>query len=217
VEPGKHERDVGFFLGKYLGDVDDDAREKLLKLATLHEKYRERARLSAALEPETYVVHLVADSLKLAELAPPRPGDSLADVGSGGGYPGLPLAIVRPDLRISLIEPAPRKAEYLRMAAEELELKNVTVEAQPAQEMPPETFDVACSKALAETEAALRLTLPLVRPGGRAVLYLGDFSEGALAALTAQAEAAGGLVGGTHYYELPTLSRPRLLAEIIKA
>ena len=217
MEPEGQGQDVGFFLGKYLGDVDAGCREKLLKLAALHEKYRERARLSAALEPETYVVHLVADSLKLAELAPPRRGDSLADVGSGGGYPGLPLAIVRPDLRISLIEPAPRKAEYLRLAAEELELEHVTVEAQPAQEMPAEAFDVACSKALAETEAALRLTLPLVRPGGRAVLYLGDFSEGALAALTAQAEAAGGLVGGTHYYELPTLSRPRLLADIVKA
>jgi hypothetical protein len=48
-------------------------------------------------------------------------------------------------------------------------------------------------------------------------LYLGDFSAGALAALAALAEAAGGLVGGTHYYELPTLARPRLLAEIIKA
>ena len=215
--PDGQGRDVGFFLDKYLAELDAGCRDKLRKLAALHEKYRERARLSAALEAEAYVVHLVADSLKLVELAPPREGDALADVGSGGGYPGLPLAVARPDLRITLLEPAPRKAEYLRLAAEELGLANVTVEAQPAQEAAPGAFDVACSKALAGTEVALRLTLPLVRRGGRAVLYLGDISEGALAALTAQAEAAGGRVGETHYYELPTLDRPRLLADVIKA
>jgi 16S rRNA (guanine527-N7)-methyltransferase len=216
VGPDGKGRDVGYFIDKYLAAVDADGREKLLALAALHEKYRERARLSAALEPEAYVVHLVLDSVKLLDLAPPRAGDSLADVGSGGGYPGLPLAIVRPDLRVTLLEPARLKAEYLWLVAEKLELANVSVEGKPAQEAPAGAFDVACSKALAGTEAALRLTLPLVRRGGRAVLYLGDISEGALATLAARAEAAGGRIGETYYYELPTLERPRLLAEIIK-
>jgi 16S rRNA (guanine527-N7)-methyltransferase len=216
VGPDEQGRDVGFFLDKYLAGLDADVRGKLRELAARHEKYRARARLSAPMEPERYVIHLVVDSLKLLEFAPPAEGEMLADVGSGGGYPGLPLAIARPDLRITLVEPAPRKAEYLRLAAAALGLANVTVAAGPAQEARGGDFDVACSKALAERGAAVRLTLPLVRPGGRAVLYLGDFSEGALGGLTAAAERAGGRVAATHRYELPTLERPRLLAEIIR-
>ncbi|UCH78184.1 MAG: class I SAM-dependent methyltransferase, partial [Candidatus Coatesbacteria bacterium] len=176
-------RDVGSFLDQYLPELAAEPREKLNKLAALHERYRERARLSSALSAEAYVVHLVLDSLKLAELAPPAGGEAVADVGSGGGYPGLPLAIIREDLAVTLIEPAPRKAEYLRLAAEELALANVAVEGRPAQELPSESFDLACSKALAGSEIALKLMLPLVRRGGRAVLFRGDFSEGALASL----------------------------------
>jgi 16S rRNA (guanine527-N7)-methyltransferase len=199
-----------------LAGLEGEARAKLRELAALHEKYRARARLSAPMEPERYAVHLVVDSLVLLEFAPPARGEALADVGSGGGYPGLPLAIVRPDLRIMLVEPAPRKAEYLRLAAAALGLANVTVAAGPAQEARRGGLDVTCTKALAEAGAALRLALPLVRPGGRAVLYLGDFSEGALGELTAAAERAGGRVAGAHRYQLPTLERPRLLAEIMK-
>jgi 16S rRNA (guanine527-N7)-methyltransferase len=216
VEGEEAGRDVGSFLEQYLPELAAEPREKLNKLAALHERYRERARLSSALTAEAYVVHLVLDSLKLAEVAPPAAGEAVADVGSGGGYPGLPLAIIREDLMLTLIEPAPRKAEYLRLAAEELALGNVAVEGRPAQELPSESVDLACSKALAGSELALKLMLPLVRRGGRAVLFRGDFSEGALASLQAEARAAGGRLAQTYYYELPTLERPRLLAEVAK-
>ena len=68
--------DVGFFLDKYLAETGEKAREKLKKLAALHEKYRKRAKLSAPLKAEAYVVHLVLDSLKLQELAPPGPAET---------------------------------------------------------------------------------------------------------------------------------------------
>jgi 16S rRNA (guanine527-N7)-methyltransferase len=203
--------DVGFFLNKYLPEISEKGREKLKKLAALHEKYRKRARLSAPLEAEAYVVHLVLDSLKLQELAPPGPGESLADVGSGGGYPGLPLAVVREDLKITLIEPSPRKAEYLQLAAAELALANVAVEGRPAEELAGSSFDVACTKALARAAAALRLLFPIIKPGGRAVLFLGDVPEERLTSLEEEARAAGGRLANIHEYKLPTLTKPRLL------
>lgn len=208
--------DVGFFLNKYLPEIAERARVKLNKLGALHEKYRKRARLSAALEAEAYVVHLVLDSLKLQELAPPGPAERLADVGSGGGYPGLPLAVVREDLKITLIEPSPRKAEYLRLAAAELELGNVAVEGRPAEELAGSGFDVACTKALARAAVALRLLFPIIKTGGRAVLFLGDVPEERLTSLKEEAGAAGGRVTNAQKYSLPTLEKARFLVEVIK-
>jgi len=216
VDTRTAQADVGFFLNKHLPQIAERAREKLNKLAALHEKYRKRARLSAPLEAEAYVVHLVLDSLKLQELAPPGPGGSLADVGSGGGYPGLPLAVVREDLKITLIEPSPRKAEYLRVAAAELELGNVAVEGRPAEYLAGASFDVACTKALARAAAALRLLFPIIKTGGRAVLFLGDVGEPRLTNLAEEARAAGGRLANIHKYNLPTLTKPRLLVEVIK-
>ncbi len=197
-------------------EIGEREREKLKKLAALHEKYRKRARLSAPLEAEAYVVHLVLDSLKLQELVPPAPGASVADVGSGGGYPGLPLAIVREDLKITLIEPSPRKAEYLRLAAAELALANVAVEGRPAEELAGARFDVACTKALARAAVALRLLFPIIKTGGRTVLFLGDIDEDRLTTLAEEAGAAGGRLVNAHKYNLPTLAKQRLLVEVIK-
>ena len=208
--------DVGFFLDKYLAETGEKAREKLKKLAALHEKYRKRAKLSALLEAEAYVVHLVLDSLKLQELAPPGPAETLADVGSGGGYPGLPLAIVREDLKITLIEPSPRKAEYLRLAAAELQLENVAVDARAAEELAGSGFDVACAKAFARADVALKLSLPLVKAGGRAVLFLGDVAGKRLTGLEKEAAAAGGRLADIHEYNLPTLNKQRALVEVIR-
>lgn len=203
-------------MDKYLAETGEKARGKFKKLAALHEKYRKRARLSAPLEAEAYVVHLVLDSLKLLELAPPGPAERLADVGSGGGYPGLPLAVVREDLEITLIEPSPRKAEYLRVAAAELELGNVAVAARPAEELAGSGFDVACAKAFARADAALKLLLPLVKVGGRAVLFLGDVAEERLSELESEAHPAGGRLANIHKYNLPTLTKPRALVEVIR-
>jgi 16S rRNA (guanine527-N7)-methyltransferase len=208
--------DAGFFVDRYLAETGEKARGKFKKLAALHEKYRKRARLSASLPAEAYVVHLVLDSLKLLELAPPGPAERLADVGSGGGYPGLPLAIVREDLEITLIEPSPHKSEYLRLAAAEMGLENVAVAAKPAEELAGSDVDVACAKAFAQPAVALRMSLPLVKAGGRVVLFLGDVAEERLADLDAEARAAGGRLANIHKYNLPTLTKPRALVEVIR-
>ncbi len=208
--------DAGFFIDKYLVETPENARERLKRLAALHEKYRKRAKLSAPLEAEAYVVHLVLDSLKLQELAPPGPAETLADVGSGGGYPGLPLAIVREDLKMTLVEPSPRRAEYLRIAAAELELNNVAVAARPAEELAGSNFDITCAKAFAQAGTALRMSLPLVKAGGRVVLFLGDLTEERSTDLESEALAAGGRLAGIHKYNLPTLTKRRVIVEVFR-
>src|SRR6266550_1274395 len=113
---------------------------------------------------------LVEDSLVLLE----HLGEAhrLVDVGSGGGLPGLPLKIARPDLAITLIEADQAKAAFLVQACARLELEDVEVLARRAEEVGRdgryrESFDVAVARALAPLPVLVELCLPLVRVGGR--------------------------------------------------
>ncbi|HEX6349790.1 MAG TPA: RsmG family class I SAM-dependent methyltransferase [Candidatus Dormibacteraeota bacterium] len=111
---------------------------------------------------------LVEDALVLL----PHLGDavSLVDVGSGGGMPGIPLALARPQLRVTLLEADARKAAFLTHAAARLglDLRVVNERAEVAARSPlREAFDAACCRALAALPVALELCLPLVRVGGR--------------------------------------------------
>lgn len=113
---------------------------------------------------------LVEDSLVLLDHLGPI--HSLVDVGSGAGLPGIPLAIARPDLALTLVESNKDKAAFLVHACAQLGLERVTVLARRAEEaghVPGlrESFDAAVSRALAPTPVAVELCLPLVKVGGR--------------------------------------------------
>jgi 16S rRNA (guanine527-N7)-methyltransferase len=113
---------------------------------------------------------LVEDSLVLLE----HLGDanSVVDIGSGGGLPGLPLKIARPGLRLTLVESDQAKAAFLVRTCATLGLGDVEVLARRAEEVGQdprfrETFDVAVARALAPMPVLVELCLPLVRAGGR--------------------------------------------------
>lgn len=121
------------------------------------------------------VLH-VGDTLTLLPHLPKGP-HRLADVGSGGGVPGLILAIMRPDAQIVLIESTLKKAEFLRVTADALKLSNVTVEPRRAEEMGRsihrDSFDVVVARAVAKLPVLVEWLLPLVKPGGYALAMKG--------------------------------------------
>ena len=113
---------------------------------------------------------LIEDSLVLLEHI--GEGNNVVDVGSGGGLPGLPLKIARPDLSMTLIEADQAKAAFLVRACATLGLQGVEVVARRAEEVGQdpvyrEAFDVAVARALAPMPVLAELCLPLVRVGGR--------------------------------------------------
>ncbi len=118
----------------------------------------------------------VADALTLLPLLPKGP-HRLADVGSGGGVPGIPLAVARPDVTLLLIESTKKKAAFLRQAVGELGLGNVTVSDQRAEEVgrsrQRETFDVAVARAVGTLDWLAEYCLPLVRKGGQVLAMKG--------------------------------------------
>ena len=111
-------------------------------------------------------VRHVADALTLLRLLPAGP-HRLADVGSGGGVPGIPLAIARPDADVTLVESTGKKADFLRDAASQLGLGNVGVFAGRAEAWAGgPVFDVVTCRAVASLDKLLAWCQPLVADGG---------------------------------------------------
>jgi 16S rRNA (guanine527-N7)-methyltransferase len=128
---------------------------------------------------------LVDDSLVLLEHL--GSAKRVVDVGTGGGLPGLPLKIARPDLSVTLIEADQSKAAFLVQACAKLGLTDVEVIARRAEEAGRddrlrESFDLAVARALAPTPVLVELCLPLVRVGGRLLAQKTDKEEVAAAA-----------------------------------
>lgn len=130
---------------------------------------------------------LVADALRAIPLLEETVG-AVVDVGSGGGSPGIPLALALLDRRFTLLEAERRKAAFLERHA--AGLANVEVVWGRAETQPVEAWGVALAKALAKPPVAAELTLPLVRQGGAAILWVGETADRARVARAA--EALGG-------------------------
>ena len=112
----------------------------------------------------------------------------IIDVGSGGGAPGIPLAHALPDREVTLLEATRRKCDFLERWAREL--PNARVVCGRAEEQPVDSWGVAVAKALAPPPVAAEWCLPLVEPGGAAVLYVGPTAQADRVALVAEQLAA---------------------------
>jgi 16S rRNA (guanine527-N7)-methyltransferase len=152
--------------------LDREARAKLDQLAGLISGWP--GLISGPAEP------LINDCLVLVE----HLGDArtVVDVGSGGGLPGLPLKIARPDLRVTLIEADQAKAAFLVQACSRLQLRDVDVVAARAEDAghdprSREKFDVAVARAVAPLPVLVELCLPFVAVGGRLLAQKTDKEE----------------------------------------
>jgi 16S rRNA (guanine527-N7)-methyltransferase len=133
--------------------------------------------------PRLWDRHLVNCGL-VAPLVPV--GASVADIGSGAGLPGLVLAIARPDLRVTLVEPMARRVAFLDETGRRLSLANVDVVRARAEEwLDAPTFDVVTARAVAPLEKLLRWTMPLVAENGAMLAIKGSSAP-------QEVEAAGG-------------------------
>lgn len=146
----------------------------------------ERVRVTAV-PPWESVRRQYAESLevlRIAELS--GPVETCADVGSGGGFPGLVMAAVRPGMRVHLVEPFKRRAAFLEEVARELGLRNVTVHAVRAEEAGRgplrDATALVTARAVAEMRELLEYTAPLTAPGGFMALPKGSSLPEELAA-----------------------------------
>ena len=165
-----------------------------------------RMDLTAVTEEDEMLDRHYVDSLtplKVDGLIPS--GAFVVDVGTGAGLPGLPLAIARPDLRVTLLDAQQKRLIFLQAVVDALGLRNVTLlhaRAEDAARRPDlrQRCDLATARAVAATPVLAEYLLPFVRPGGLALCWKGP----ALTAELPQARRAAAILGGTILDPIPT-------------
>lgn len=162
--------------------------DPLLAYLDLLARWNRTYNLTAVRDPQEMVVRHLLDSLAMlphVELLAAR-GGRLADLGTGPGLPGIPLAIARPGLRISLVESNGKKARFMREALRTLRLANAEVQERRIEAAGPAgAFDAITARALATLPEILALGAHLLKPDGVLLAMKGVYPEDEIAALPA--------------------------------
>jgi 16S rRNA (guanine527-N7)-methyltransferase len=139
-------------------------RDQLARLALLLESWALRMNLTGHRRAEAVVRRLILDAAALLGVLPRF--TSLADLGAGAGFPGLPLAILAPEARVVLVEARLRRHHFQRAAVRELGLPLVLARRGRIEETPPEPAEIVVAQAVARPAEVLRWMRPWCRPGG---------------------------------------------------
>ena len=158
-----------------------EQQDKLLAFRDLLLKWNKTYNLTALRDPEQAISHHLLDSLAILPHVGAGP---LLDVGSGGGLPGIPLAIAKPELSVSMVDTVQKKATFLQQAAIQLGLKNVAAHHARVEQMSGQYAQIS-SRAFAEIGLFVSLTRHLLAPGGRWLAMKGVRPDEEIAALPA--------------------------------
>ncbi|HWV19157.1 MAG TPA: 16S rRNA (guanine(527)-N(7))-methyltransferase RsmG [Rhodocyclaceae bacterium] len=165
--------------------LSEAAVDKLLAYQALMIKWNRTYNLTAIRDPEEMLVQHLLDSLVVAPLLPHGPL-TLADVGSGGGLPGIPLAIARPEIQVTLIETSSKKSAFQQQVKIELGLSNVSVYSGRVEDYKDKgSFDAVISRAFAELKDFVTWSGDLAKPQGRLYAMKGVYPDAEVAALPA--------------------------------
>ncbi|HEY0692636.1 MAG TPA: 16S rRNA (guanine(527)-N(7))-methyltransferase RsmG [Kribbella sp.] len=140
---------------------------------------------------------------------------AVADIGTGAGLPGIVLALVRPDLQVSLVEPLLRRTTFLLEAVERLELPNAEVVRSRAEDLTPASFDVVASRAVAPLGKLAGWCLPLCVEGGLMLAMKGQSAGEELAESEGALEALGAEEWHVHELGVDELAQPTTVVSIV--
>lgn len=188
-------------------ELTASAQAKLVDYAVMLEKWNRTYRLTAMHESSLAVSHHLLDSLAVLPFVRQ---ESLLDVGSGGGMPGIPLAIARPEVRVVLVDSNSKKAAFLQQAAIELGLENIAVHCGRVEKYRPSTtFAAVTARALADLAELVRLSRHLLQADGRWLAMKGLYPHDEIARLPADV-----VVDGVHRLVVPGVTGERHLVVI---
>lgn len=184
--------------------------------------WNQRVNLTRIIEPNEIAVKHFLDSLSVCRALPNLSETfSMVDVGSGAGFPGLPLKILLPNIQLTLVESTAKKTTFLQYMVDTLHLNNVTVLTARAEEVGRQKahrdqYDVAVARAVTSLPVLAEYTLPLVKPDGVFIAQKGQ-DPGAEVKLAAHAfKILGGQVSQILSVQVPNLEAARHLAVIKK-
>ncbi|WP_019851601.1 16S rRNA (guanine(527)-N(7))-methyltransferase RsmG [Desulfitobacterium sp. PCE1] len=148
--------------------LSQDQVEKFSTYADLLVQWNEKVNLTSITEPEEIILKHFIDSLALVSFIQ---GNKLADIGTGAGFPGIPLKILLPEVEVYLVDSLAKRLDFLEVVIEELELKKVKTIHARAEDFARdpkyrETFDCVTSRAVARLPVLLEYAVPLLKKGG---------------------------------------------------
>ena len=161
---------------KAIPGVTEPQAEKLCRYYEMLMDWNSRMNLTAITGEDEVLKKHFADSLLPLELIPE--GANLIDVGTGAGFPGLPIAIARPDVKVTLLDSLNKRIGFLREVCKELDINADCIHgrAEDGGRNPAlrEKFDIAVSRAVAKVSPLAEYTVPFVKVGGRSLMYSGS-------------------------------------------
>lgn len=184
--------------------------------------WNERVNLTAITEPEAIEIRHFADSLSCLLTMKPRPtGVKVIDVGTGAGFPGLPLKIVCPGIDLTLVEATGKKVAFLEHMVAVLELEGVVLVGERAEAIGQmadhrERYDWVVARAVAGMRTLAEYLLPLCKVGGRCVAQKGEGAHQEVAEAQTAIKMLGGHIRQLRAVELPTVAETRYLVELEK-
>ena len=151
--------------------------DKFFKYMNLLLEWNEKINLTAIIEPREVILKHFVDSLTIAKYI--KENEKLIDVGTGAGFPGIPLSIVKENTDIVLLDSLNKRINFLEEVKENLKLENITTIHGRAEEFGKnrkerEIYDIATSRAVAPLNILLEYLLPLVKVGGKAICMKGS-------------------------------------------
>lgn len=197
-------------LKKTLGKYELSVREKAIKqLCVYHDLLIERNKvmnLTALTEPQDVALKHFADSMMLLQYAEIPQGASVIDVGTGAGFPGMVLKIVRPDIRLTLLDSLQKRLGFLEevcgaLGFTDVELIHARAEEGSRTEL-RDSFDVAVSRAVAGMNTLCEYDMPYVKIGGRFIAMKGKGAEDELSAAQNAIRELCGELKAVHSFEL---------------
>ncbi len=171
-------------IGAYFPHLTDWQKRQFQQLPALYRDWNERINVISRKDIDHICLHHVLHSMAIARLITFREGAEILDLGTGGGFPGIPLAILFPAARFTLIDGTGKKIQVVQAVADAIGLNNLTAQHLRAENMPSKTgFDFVVSRAVASLDKIYYLSRHLIRrknnhplPNGWLILKGGDIS-----------------------------------------
>jgi 16S rRNA (guanine527-N7)-methyltransferase len=151
-------------LARYFPELDAAQRQRFAQLPALYAGWNSRINVVSRKDIDALEVHHILHSLAIAKFCAFAPGTSVMDAGTGGGFPGIPLAILFPEAHFTLVDAVAKKIKVVQAVTEALGLRNVTPVCGRVEQLPGR-FDVVVSRAVTGLPAFVEWVWPRLRPG----------------------------------------------------
>lgn len=200
-------------------DIDDKKIEQFYKYMNLLIEWNEKINLTAITEPDDIILKHFIDSLTIAKYIENE--QKVADIGTGAGFPGIPLKIAKPDTHVYLIDSLNKRIKFLDEVIKQNTLIDTFAIHARAEEIGHSKeyrgkFDIVTSRAVARLNVLLEYMMPLVKLGGKCICLKGPNVEEELEEAKKAIEVLGGKIEKVEEFELPDSDNQRTII-VIKA